>query len=280
MWYISGLGHVARNRCDLDVISWSTIEPVLPGFQKLLADFQGDPMLRWCKNLAAGMVLLALFRVCAVSTTIYNNGSPNQADAENMTSFIAADDFQLSSAATLTGITFWSSADVDPFTSQFSGVIGWGIFSSGGGIPGTLLASGFDSQPTLIDTGVQIFGTEEYEISVALPSVGLTSGTYWLGLHEGDFGTPDDGTPIYWDTTASQTGSVPMVTSDLTGVSGWFPGLAETNLDLAFELSGNPGGSVLAPEPTLTWPMLMLLGLGWFWLRRRRLHLKPEQSLQ
>jgi len=227
-------------------------------------------MVRWCKNLVAGMVMLTIFSVCASSSTIYNNGSPNQADAENITSFIAADDFQLNAGSTLTAITFWASADVDPFSSQFSGVIGWGIFSNGSGIPGTLLASGFDAQPTLTDTGVQIFGTEEYQISISLPSVGLNSGTYWLGLHEGAFSAPDDGTPIYWDTTGSQTGAVPMVTSDLSGVSGWFPGLSENNLDLAFELSGNPGVSVSAPEPAMTFPVLVLLSVGCFWISRRR----------
>jgi hypothetical protein len=220
------------------------------------------------KLLFAGSVMMLLGSHLGTSATvIYNNGSPNQADAEDISEFTAADDFILSSNAIITGATFWASADVDPFTSQFSGTVGWGIFGDNAGEPGALLASGYDSAPKLMDTGIQIFGTEEYKVDLALPMVTLGSGHYWLGLHEGAFGTPDDGSTIYWDTTGSQTESLPMITSDLAGSGGWFQGLPENNLDLAFQLEGNPDVSSSVPEPNLLLPVLMVSG-GCLLLRR------------
>jgi len=205
------------------------------------------------------LLALAAFLTCsttAYSSTIYNNGSPNQADGLDISGFIAADDFTLGTSATVSGVIFYASANVDPFTSQFSGTIGYGLFTNDNGTPGTLMASGYDTNAVLSDTGNSIFGTEEYQIAISLPSIPISAGTYWLGLHEGAFGTPDDGTTIYWDTTSSQTGSLPMVTSDLSGSGGWYPGLSETTYDLAFALDGSTSNAQ-TPEPSTFAPVLL-----------------------
>jgi len=199
--------------------------------------------------------------VSSGSSTLYSNGNPNQVDGTDISSFVSADDFKLTTAVNLTGVTFFASADSDPFTSQFSGAIGFGIFVDSKGQPGILVASGSNNSPVLLDTGKQILGTEEYQLAIAVPSVSLTAGTYWLGLHEGPFGTPYDGTTIYWDTTATQTGSLPMATSDLTGASGWFPSLSETNMDLAFSLQGSSAASTPTPEPA-QWLAVLLAIAG------------------
>jgi hypothetical protein len=193
-----------------------------------------------------------LFLASAHAGTIYNNGPPDQADGANITGFVAADDFALAGSVTLTGGSFWSSANFDPFANSFSGTIGWGILANVSGSPGSILFSGSDSSPVLTDTGVQIFGTEEWRIDFSLGSINLNSGIYWLALHEGSLGTPDDGTTIFWDTTGSQTGSLSQFTADVTGASGWSfnSGLRSgSGSDLAFLLSGTSGGGTPTPSP-------------------------------
>jgi hypothetical protein len=182
----------------------------------------------------------------ALASTIYTNGAPNQANGSNISGFATADDFTLGGAFTLTGLTFWSSANFDPFGGEFSGTIGWAILSDSGGLPNTVLFFGSDNAPLLTDTGVDILGTREWRIDVALPSINLLAGSYWLALREGAWGSANDGSTIYWDTTGNTTGALPLFTADLTGASGWTD--AGMGSDLAFELSD--GGATVIPEPS------------------------------
>jgi hypothetical protein len=225
-----------------------------------------------CKCSAFAFAAVMIVLPCAHGSTVYNNGAPDQSDGANITGFVAADDFTLGVGVTLTGGTFWSSANFDPFGDSFSGTIGWAVLADSSGSPGAILFSGADSAPVLTDTGVQIFGTEEWEIDFSLGSVSLGPGTYWLALHESALGTPDDGSTIYWDTTGSQTGSLSQITADVTAASGWSSNTALVNgngSDLAFLLSSNSGTST--PEPSAAG----LVGVGilaiWFSSRRRRL---------
>jgi hypothetical protein len=215
--------------------------------------------LRPSLHVAGLAVGLLLVMPLARATTIYNNGAPNQSDGANITGFVAADDFLLNGIVSLTGGSFWSSANFDPFTDSFSGTIGWAILADMIGAPGTILFSGSDSSPVLTDTGVQIFGTEEWRIDFSFGSVNLIPGTYWLALHEGALGTPDDGTTIFWDTTGSQTGSLSQITADVTGASGWSTNTAlngGSGSDLAFLLTGSTGTAT--PEPS----SVGLMGVG------------------
>ncbi len=220
--------------------------------------------------------------LAANASTLYNNGAPDQLDGREMSSFIAADDFKLSTAVSLTGAAFWSSSNIDPFASQFSGVVGWAIFSDNAGAPGALLASGADAAPALTDTGLQILGTEEFRIDITLPPTLLTAGTYWLGLHENSLGTPTDGTSIYWDTTSSQTGSSAMVTNDLTGSGGWYQASPGIGPDLAFILSGTAVNSNpvvnAAPEPGFLVPSCLLLAAALFRVGTRHSRATPTQE--
>lgn len=217
------------------------------------------PSLRICR---LSLVIGLLSGIGHADSIAYFNGAPNQADGCDISGFVCADDFTIGESYTLTSIQFFSSANFDPYPSQFSGMAGWSIFADASGTPGTLLVSGTDDNPGLSDTGVQILGTEEWQVSVALPSVVLGTGTYWLGLRNGAWGSPDDGNTIYWDTTGSQTGSVGMFTADLTGGSGWTPnGLVSGNgSDLAFTLFGNAGGTTTSPVPEPS--SLLPLGIG------------------
>jgi hypothetical protein len=222
---------------------------------------------------AALLATVVLSTVPLRASVIFNNGSPNQLDGSNITGFVAADDFVLGSPATLGGGSFWSSANFDPFGSSFAGTIGWAILADSGGSPGSILFSGSDSSPALTDTGNTIFGTHEWRIDFSFGSVNLNAGTYWLALHEGALGTPDDGTTIFWDTTGSQTASVGQISADLSAQSGWSAnGLnGGSNSDLSFLLNGTGGPpSTSTPEPgTVSLVGVTVFGICLFARRRR-----------
>jgi hypothetical protein len=193
-------------------------------------------------------------------SVIWNNGNPNQVDGQDISGFVAADDFTLTSAVAITGLSFYSSAASDPYSSQFGGTFGWGFLSNGDAEPGALLTSGYSNSPSILDTGNQILGTEEYMVSLAIPSVSLSPGIYWLALHANSFGSEANG-QVYWDTSGSQSGAIPVATTDLTASGGWSQGLAE-NLDLAFVLTGNPDATEVSPEPcTLPICAIVIVGL-------------------
>jgi hypothetical protein len=220
--------------------------------------------------VAASWSLVTLPISATTELTLYDNGPPNQSDGANITGFVAGDDFTLGGSVTVTGGTFWSSANFDPFVNSFSGTIGWAILANNVGSPGAILFSGSDSSPVLTDTGKQIFETEEWKIDFSLGSVNLGAGTYWLALHEVALGTPDDGTTIFWNTTGSQTGSLSQITADLTAASGWSSNTVlngGNGSDLAFQLNGSSGVPTV-PEPS----SLALLGgiVGILLLVRRR----------
>jgi hypothetical protein len=103
----------------------------------------------------------------------------------------------------LSGFTAWLSdnvADDDGVLDSFSGTLGWAIYSDNAGQPGTLLASGQDTAPTLTDTGVQdASGCDIVRVDAGFPSaVVLPAGRYWLALHEGNWGSPSDGSIVWW----------------------------------------------------------------------------------
>jgi hypothetical protein len=213
------------------------------------------------------LTLFALITTVLVTpcypSIIWNNGDPNQVDGQDISGFIAADDFTLNSPVTITGLSFYSSAASDPYSSQFGGIFGWGFLTNGNEQPGALLTSGYSNSPSIIDTGNQILGTEEYKVSLVISSVSLGPGTYWLALHANPFGSPANG-QVYWDTSGSQSGAIPVATTDLTAVGGWAQGLAEP-LDLAFELTGTQYTNEVTPEPwTLPICAIVVIGLV-FW---------------
>ncbi|PMW08944.1 hypothetical protein C1X53_33560, partial [Pseudomonas sp. GW456-E6] len=65
----------------------------------------------------------------------------------------------------------------------FSGTLSWGIYSSVGGAPGTLLFSGSDSTPQMVDTGLSYTGTGDDIVRATIDlGVTLDAGSYFIVL--------------------------------------------------------------------------------------------------
>ena len=130
-------------------------------------------------------------------TVVYDNGStaPGVDSGNEMSQWVQADDFELTSATSLTG------AEVDWFDLGYAGWDGgieWFIFADAGGSPGAVVDTGTGSE---LNTNLisNANGWNWFTTSFALDhDVPLAANTrYWIGLHwaaDHDYGRDD----VYW----------------------------------------------------------------------------------
>jgi hypothetical protein len=151
----------------------------------------------------AGALALSLaFSQAAMAVTVFDNGPPNLASGTQMGEFQVAEDFTLSSAATLGTIRFWS---IQSAASEYSGSVAWSIFSNSGTQPGASLFSGVATVPGVATGGSTGFGYAAYVFDIPV-TLSLPAGTYWLGLHNGPL-TNTTPREMLWATTATGLGS-------------------------------------------------------------------------
>jgi len=176
----------------------------------------------------------------------YDNGAPNQANGNEMTAWIQAEDFLLGSSTTLTGVRFW---DVEQAPS-YQGSITWQIYDDGGGMPGTSLYSGTAS-PIHSATGNVLFFGNEFQNDFGLPNIALGAGTYWLALHNGPLTTMNR-LEFYWETTDPNS-TLSAQEDPAPFIEDW----SSNGQEHAFQLFGETGAAAV-PEPTT----MLLVGTG------------------
>ena len=165
------------------------------------------------------------------------------ANSNRITSNVTAADFIITTTARLDAADVWLSDDIlndNGALDSFSGLLSWAIYSNSAGNPGTLLFSGRDSTVGRADTGLQdAFGYDIVRARFEFDGrVVLTPGTYWLALHEGAWGSPSDGSELWWQIHSSIVGSPARYSVDESTPGSWLPGVG----DSAFALYGGPLG--------------------------------------
>lgn len=187
----------------------------------------------------------------------------------DITGFIVASDFTLGSATTLTALTVWiadhaQSNSLDGVANNFSGILGWAIYSNIGNLPGTLLFSGSDAAPSVSSTGL-INGNlrEVFEVNAVLSgSPVLAAGTYWLAIRDGAWGGGNDGTVVGWQQSSPVVGQTLVDSINLVN-----PVFSSRTGDSAFVLFDNVSD---VPEPSTM--VLSALGVAGLALLRRRMN--------
>lgn len=217
------------------------------------------------------MAVLGVFAIVpARAALLWDNGDPlEQSLGANISAFVIADQFSLSDPSTLESVTAFArtnDASVD-FLSTFSGTLGWAIYSDSSMAPGTLLASGSDTNPVITPTG--LLGEQDAEIfqlDAMITTPLLAAGEYWLALRAAAWGAPDPagGDPfawIFWQYTAGITGNPLLADGDLANPTTWN---LTTGRDPSFRIEGT-----VIPEPG-TMVLVGLGAIGMLAVRRRR----------
>ena len=180
---------------------------------------------------------------------VFNNGTPNQANGNEMTEWIQAEDFTFSVDTLITDVHFWTIED--PSGIGYDGSIWYGIYAdNGSGQPD--LTPGISDELSPLRTFVQggVLGVyNEYVYSFDItPFTAVGGVTYWLGLHNGDLDNVTRA-EVYWETTDPTAGNGNEWQLDVTSPS-WF----NNGQEHAFNLTG----PTPIPEPS----SLLLLGAG------------------
>ena len=200
--------------------------------------------------LGAGFTAALLLSVAGTAKAgiIYDNGGPNTVPPQTglpIKFFTTADDFTLSSTATIESVGFYLQTDTG--IAGWSQTVNYTFLSDASGVPGSTLATGAAQNLVETDSGLKWCCNAEhaYLVNFNLQS-GFTASagtTYWLQLSGATGSSPN----VYWVTTGGGAG---------TSAAFW-EGNQSGGFQVAFHLSDSLVGAQ-APEPA----GLALSGLG------------------
>lgn len=180
---------------------------------------------------------------------IYDNGSADFLNGNELTQWVQSEDFVLGSNASVAGATF--SLLTFGGTANWDGALDWYIFDSAGGNPNNIIATGNASNISI--NFVLNNGFDFYDVAFDFGTgVALNAGTqYHFGLHmASDFIDRDE---LYWGSTGPNGTPTGRESSGGT-LDNW----GDNGVEHAFTL--------VVPAPGAT----MVLGLGGLLAARRR----------
>jgi hypothetical protein len=208
-----------------------------------------------------GVFTLTLFSCHAIgtaqaSTLVWDNGGPAviHQGGSNMSDTFQAEDFILTVATDLSGVTFW---DLEGGVGEYNGSIFWRLATNLGGSPNDAgVIAGGTATPTRTASGT-VLGFNQVRNDFSIAVNGVAAGSYWLELHNGPL-TTTAFTDYYWsfaEAGGANLMSNPGQEKGLNPLTGW----TTNDSEHAYNLQGT-AAVVVAPEPGTT--VLLLAGLA------------------
>ncbi len=135
-----------------------------------------------------------------VGTLLFDGGSPDLSNGNEMTQWLQTEDFDASSDSVVHFVRFWTLEN-----AGWDGTCEISFHPEIGFSPGPAYFVGTGSLVSRTATGRSNFGLAEVEYVFAIPGGAFVpQGRNWLGLHmSADCGTRDD---VYWETTSNGFG--------------------------------------------------------------------------
>jgi hypothetical protein len=224
--------------------------------------------MRTTFTLTALAAAAAFAATTAEAATIVSYSPPN-GNSIDIVYGRAADAFTFSGNGLVTGVNFWYQTDINGLPTDLA-TVSWAIYANASGALGARVASGTATPATSVD----VPNNADFA-SIAIPSVYLNAGTYWLELHAGASLIDTSNTfDIWWANTDLVR---PLDAMMDTGTNLPATPVGTTGFQtLAFQIIGE-GGTVdhSLPEPS-TLPLvlpglaLVLYGAGARRLRQKR----------
>ena len=175
---------------------------------------------RW---MGTFVVAIASNSASAAPLPVWDHSSLLPEDAYNISQAVLFEDFVLANGATLSGATIWLVDGVtgnDGDINSFDEALSWAIYEEDNGEPGTLLGSGNATRIQLVDTGQQYTHNgldrdiAQVSFEFAQP-ISVSSGNFFLALHENGWGSGFDTDPVFVLQSASLFGVKSKLSTNL-----------------------------------------------------------------
>ena len=133
---------------------------------------------------------------------IYDQGDFTNGNSHEISTFVAALDVHFDRTVRFDGLKVWIAdgpGGDNGMLDFFSGTLSWALLEDSAGTPGAVIFSGEATDLTGTDTGLQdLFDDDIFEFEIETGLIDIDPGSYWFALREGSWGSPWDGTQIYW----------------------------------------------------------------------------------
>lgn len=222
--------------------------------------------MRNIRLLGAAIALFSFAASGLQAATVFSTGGPDFNDAREITEFVQGSNFSLGAATSLDALQFWAAhpdngcPSSGPVQCSFEVSV---YEATTGGDPGLLLAAAQVTPTARMALGVQFgdYGVTAY--TVAIPTLVLQPGTYWISLHFGPLSNAAPG-EFFWMTAAAQTG-LKTVEGQIVGGTNIVWGTPQDGA-LAFALISND--ATPTPEPGTNLLILSAGAAGLLWRLR------------
>jgi hypothetical protein len=171
--------------------------------------------------------LAGAFAALAVPAAALDAAVLDQSNVANtllysISSQVVAVDLEVPTGVRLDSLTVWlaeGTGTTPGVLEGFSGTLSWALYLDDGGPDLYPTFAGSDPDPEIVP--VLAYANETFRVRLDLDVRGVVSGTYWLALHEGPWGSIYDGSEVFWRSAGSAVGATARIAGNEQSPGSW-----------------------------------------------------------